>query len=85
MSIDVQDLHEFHGWDPFILSNYLEDKGWKKVDCFNDYKYAWISHSLNKSIIAKIEFVDEDALGNEMVIDVWSFEGVYSDKWGEQI
>jgi hypothetical protein len=84
MSIDVQDLHEFHGWPPALINIYLHDRGWEIVDCFNDYKYAWVNYSLNKSIVVKIDMVDNDSLGNEMITDVWSYDGIYSDKWEDK-
>lgn len=73
------DLHEFYGFPPTTVNNYFKDKGWKMIDCFNDYKWAWVNHSINKSIIAKTKIVDEDVLGNEMIVDIWSYDGIYSD------
>ena len=73
------DLQEFHGWPPTTVNNYFKDKGWIMIDCFNDYKWAWVNHSLNKSIVAKTEMVDEDALGNEMIVDIWWYDGIYSE------
>ena len=73
------DLQEFHGFPPTTVNNYFKDKGWKMIDCFNDYKWAWVNHSINKSIIAKTEIVDEGALGNEMIVDICSYDGIYSD------
>jgi len=34
---------------------------------------------LNKSIVAKTAMVDEDALGNEMIVDIWWYDGIYSE------
>jgi hypothetical protein len=72
-------LEEFHGWPPTTVNNYFKDKGWESIDCFNDYKRAWVNRRLNKSIVAKTAMVDEDALGNEMIVDIWWYDGIYSE------
>lgn len=73
-------LHEFHGWPPTIVNKYFKEKGWEIIDCFNDYKWVWVNYFLNKSIVAKTEIVDEDVLGNEMIVNIWWYEGIYSEK-----
>ena len=79
LSAGLFDLQEFHGWPPTTVNSYFKDKGWKMIDCLNDYKWAWVNHSINKSIVAKTEMVDEDALGNEKIIDIWCYDGIYSE------
>ena len=75
------DLQEIHGWPPTTVNNYFKDKGWIMIDCFNDYKWAWVNHALNKSIVAKTTWLDEDCLGDEFITDIWSYDGIYSDSW----
>jgi hypothetical protein len=72
-------LQEFHGWPINVVNTYFKEKGWQVFDCFNDYKRAWVNHSLNKSIVAKTEMVDNDVLGNEIVVDIWWYDGIYSE------
>ena len=74
------DLQEFHGWPTSVVNKYFQDKGWEMIDCFNDYKYVWVNHSLNKSIVAKTEMIDNDSLGNEIIANISWFDGIYSEK-----
>ena len=79
MSENITDLHEFISWPPQSVNSYLKSKGWDMIPCFNDYKYVWINILLNKSIIAKIEIVDDSSLGNEMIVDIWCIDFIHSE------
>jgi hypothetical protein len=72
-------LEEFVGYPVGVVHNYLKEKGWETVECFNDYKYAWIKNDLNKSIIAKIDMVDNEELGNEIINEIRQYDGIYSE------
>lgn len=61
----VQDLH-----------NLLTENGWKMIECFNDYKWVWVNHNLNKSIIAKTEFTDA---GVEEINSMFEYKGIYME------
>jgi hypothetical protein len=73
------DLDEFIGYPILVVNNYFKDKGWEMVDCFNDYKWVWTKLDLNKSIVAKVDFVDDEILGNEVVNSIWWYDGIYSE------
>lgn len=78
MSIDLQEFIDCH---VNYVNNDLKSEGYVMIDCFNDYKWAWVNHALNKSIIAKTTWLDEDCLGDEFITDIWSYDGIYSDSW----
>jgi hypothetical protein len=73
------DLDEFIGYPIQVVNNYFETKGWVLIECFNDYKYAWIKADINKSIIAFVSMIDDISLGNEVVNSISWFDGIYTD------
>jgi hypothetical protein len=77
----IIDLDEFLRKDPQWVNRYFKYIGssWQLIDCFNDNKYVWINILLNKSIIAKTEMIEEDSLGNEMIVDIWCIDSIYSE------
>lgn len=79
LSSGLFNLDEFVGWPLNVVNKYFTEKGWQMVACFNDYKWAWVNTLLNKSIIAKSEMVDNEALGNEIVESIWWYDGIYSE------
>lgn len=79
VSSGLFDLDEFIGFPISVVNSYFIDKGWEAFNCFNDYKHAWVNHSFNKSIVAKIEIVDNEYLGNVIVGSIWWYEGIYSE------
>jgi len=79
ISAGLFDLEEFIGYPVRVVNKYFIEKGWQSVDCFNDYKYVWVNNNLNKSIIAKIDMVDDEILGNEVINSIRYFEGIYSE------
>jgi hypothetical protein len=74
-----QEISKFEGFPVTVVDEYLISKGWEKVDCFNDYKWAWTEKSLNLSIIAKTTMIDDESLGNEIILHSWLHEGIYSE------
>lgn len=72
-------LDEFIGYPIQVVNNYFKEKGWEMIDCFNDYKWAWVKKDMNKSIIAKVDMIDDENLGNEIVNSIWWYEGTYSE------
>jgi hypothetical protein len=81
ISAGLFDLDEFIGFPISVVNSYFIDKGWEAFDCFNDYKHAWVNHSLNRSIVAKIEMIDNEYLGNVIVDSIWWYEGIYSETY----
>jgi len=78
-SFIYQEISKFEGFPVTIVDEYLTNKGWQKVDCFNDYKWAWIEYSLNLSLIAKTIMIDDESMGNEIILHSWLHEGIYSE------
>ena len=70
-------LDEFIGYPVQVVNKYFTEKGWEMVDCFNDYKYVWIKTDINKSIIAKVDIIDDENLGNEVVNKIWWNDHIY--------
>jgi len=70
------DLDAFMGYPISVVNEYFKGKGWQMVDCFNDYKWAWTRVDLNKSIIVKVDFVEDNF---EVVNSITSIDGVYSE------
>lgn len=79
LSAGLFDLQEFCGWPVMAVNKYFKDKGWEVADCFNDYKRAWVNRSLDKTIIAKTEMIDDEALGNEIISTIMFYDGIYSE------
>jgi len=78
-------LEEFIDFPVLIVHEYFTKKGWEMVECFNDYKWAWIHNSLNKSIIAKVDWTEDDKLIDkgfiEIINSIWYFEGIYKENF----
>jgi|LakMenEpi03Aug12_release.lakeMendotaPanAssembly.Ray.scaffolds.fasta_scaffold714106_2 hypothetical protein len=72
-------LDEFIDYPIAVVDNYFENKGWVSVQCFNDYKYAWVKADINKSIIAFVSMTDDESLGFEIVNSISWFDGIYTD------
>lgn len=72
-------LDKFINMPVYFLSYFLCDNGWKVVPCFNDYKWVWVNESINKSIIAKVEMVDDDFPFIELIYSIWAIDHVYSE------
>lgn len=72
-------LDEFIGWPIQFVDKYFREKGWNMIECFNDYKWAWTNNKINKSIVAKVELIDDDVQFSEVVISIWYFDGIYKE------
>jgi hypothetical protein len=72
-------LDEFIGYPILVVNKYFQEKGWKMVECFNDYKWAWVKTDMNKSIIAKVNIIDNEILCNEIVNTICWYEGIYTE------
>lgn len=73
-------LDEFIEYPITVVDNYLKNKGWLSVQCFNDYKYAWVKADINKSIIAFVSMTDNESLGFEIINSISWFDGIYTDE-----
>jgi hypothetical protein len=73
------------GSNVYSIDCYLISKGWKQISCFNDYKYVWINEAANKTIVAKIDMIDNgfDECA-EIINQIWYFEGIYSEVISEE-
>ena len=73
-------LNEFVGWPIGVVNKYFNDKGWQTVECVSDYKWVWVKHDIKMSIIAKIDMIDDEELGNKVVNQISAIFGVYSEE-----
>jgi hypothetical protein len=80
----LEKIKEFIGNSVFKLDKELKEDGWQTISVFNDYKWVWVKPSINKSIVAKIDFIDNIELDNEIIIDIWSYDGIYSEHISEE-
>jgi hypothetical protein len=60
------------------LLGQILSEDWVLFDCFNDYKIVFVNEKLNKSIIAKIHYTDQDCI--EVIDSIWVYNGIYSEK-----
>ncbi len=72
-------LNEFIGYPVFVVNKYFKEKAWQMIECFNDYKWVWVNNEIGKSIIAKVEIIDNETLGNEVIDIIYWYEGIYKE------
>lgn len=73
-------LQKFIGSAVYALDGYFNLRvGWESVSCFNDFWYVWVNRILGKSVIAKIQMVDDEFLLNEIVYEIKYIDGIYGE------
>jgi hypothetical protein len=74
------DIEKFIGSAVYAVDGYFKSSiGWESVSCFNDYKCVWVNRTLGKSVIAKIEMIDDEFLRNQIVSSICYIDHIYQE------
>lgn len=69
MRIGNFEIDDFIGFPVSYLDKHLAKYGFDSIPLFNDYRYQWVCHELNTSILAHIYFAENEIDGFCEIID----------------